>query len=270
MRSAHFLGVLLLAVTWVAGACHAEVTKEFNGLTFSDVIAALGVPDYKTESVLLGNTSWYYKGARITFKNGRISECELYDKPSAAIAVPSVPIYTPKAYVYPPPSGSVAVPSIRFDTLRTDNTSTQYLGKLSTNRYDSESISNPYGRYGSPYGQTVTNPYSIYGSPYSSKSVSNPYATDAPRIYAADGTYLGKLSSNPYDPESISNPFGKYGSPYGNNLMNPFSKYGSEFSSESWRNPYATRPPSIYSSPNTSFSLHRIPSIGSEGLLGNR
>jgi hypothetical protein len=59
--------------------------------------------------------------------------------------------------------------------------------------------------------------------------------------------YLGKLSSNRYDPESISNPYGRYGSPYGNTLANPFSKYGSPYSSESWRNPYTMSAPRIFS-----------------------
>ncbi len=127
--------------------------------------------------------------------------------------------------------------------------SAAYLGKLSSNPFDSESISNPYGRYGNPYGSTLTNPYSPYGSPYSSRSWRNPYATNAPRIYASDGTYLGKLSSNPFDSESISNPFGRYGNPFGNNLMNPFSSYGSPFSSQSWRNPYTTSAPRIISLP---------------------
>ena len=122
-----------------------------------------------------------------------------------------------------------------------------YLGKLSSNRYDPESISNPYGRYGSPYGDTLANPASAHASPYRSRSWSNPYATDAPRIYAADGSYLGKLSTNRYDPESISNPYGRYGSPYGNTLANPFSKYGSPYSSESWRNPYTMSAPRIFS-----------------------
>ena len=127
------------------------------------------------------------------------------------------------------------------------STDSVYLGRFSENKYDSDSISNRYGQYGSRYGNTVTNPYSTYGNKYSSSSVTNPYATDAPKIYAEDGTYLGKLSTNKYDPESISNPYGLYGSKYGNNLMNPYSTYGSKYSSQSWRNPYATNAPKIYS-----------------------
>lgn len=39
-----------------------------------------------------------------------------------------------------------------------------YLGELSQNRYAPDSISNPYGRFGSRYSPTsVNNPYSPYG-----------------------------------------------------------------------------------------------------------
>ncbi len=124
-----------------------------------------------------------------------------------------------------------------------------YLGNMSANKYDPNSISNPYGKYGSPYSATsMNNPYSSYGSPYSPTSPNNPYALNTPKIYAQDGTYLGKLSSNPYDPESISNPYGRYGSPYSStSLNNPYSQYGSPYSSVSGRNPYATTPPIIVS-----------------------
>jgi len=101
-----------------------------------------------------------------------------------------------------------------------------YLGKLARNGHDSESVANRTGKYGSPHGNTVTNPAGRYGSPYSSTSATNPYATKVPRIYAKDGTYLGKLSSNEFDSESTSNPYGRYGSPYGNTVNNPYSPVG--------------------------------------------
>ena len=97
----------------------------------------------------------------------------------------------------------------------------KYLGRLSTNRYASDSTSNQYGQHGSRYSSnSVNNPYGQYGSQYSSQSVSNPYATNVPKIYASDGTYLGKASSNRYDPESISNPYGQYGSKYSSQSPN--------------------------------------------------
>lgn len=63
----------------------------------------------------------------------------------------------------------------------------QYLGNLSSNQYDPNSVSNPYGRYGSQYSpDSINNPYGKYGSPYSPNSVNNPYANsdDTPRIVA--------------------------------------------------------------------------------------
>lgn len=59
----------------------------------------------------------------------------------------------------------------------------KYLGNLSTNKYDPESVSNPYGRHGNPYSaDSINNPYGRYGNPYSNESVNNPYATQAPKI----------------------------------------------------------------------------------------
>lgn len=63
----------------------------------------------------------------------------------------------------------------------------KYLGKLSGNRYDPDSVSNPYGRYGSKYSpDSINNEYGRYGSRYSNESPNNPYATSAPRIYGGD------------------------------------------------------------------------------------
>lgn len=36
----------------------------------------------------------------------------------------------------------------------------KYMGNLNDNRYDDNSVSNPYGRYGNPYSQdSINNPY---------------------------------------------------------------------------------------------------------------
>ena len=70
---------------------------------------------------------------------------------------------------------------------------------------------------------------------------------DVPRIYSQDGVYLGKLSSNRYDPESVNNPYGQYGnkySPY--SINNKYGQYGSRYSNESIHNPYAIEAPVIY------------------------
>lgn len=47
------------------------------------------------------------------------------------------------------------------------------------------------------------------------------------RLYAEDGTYLGKAGASRFDPESIDNPFGEYGSKFSpNSIRNPYGKYG--------------------------------------------
>ena len=86
----------------------------------------------------------------------------------------------------------------------------KYLGRLSTNRVASDSTSNPVGQYGSTVSSTsINNPVGQFGSSVSSSSARNPLATDAPKLYSQDGKYLGKVSSNTLDPDSISNPVGR-------------------------------------------------------------
>jgi len=59
----------------------------------------------------------------------------------------------------------------------------KYLGQLGGSKYDQNSTSNPYGRYGSKYSpDSINNPYGRYGSKYSNESPNNPYATQQPRI----------------------------------------------------------------------------------------
>jgi hypothetical protein len=63
----------------------------------------------------------------------------------------------------------------------------------------------------------------------------------------AQAQYLGNLSANPYDPNSVSNPYGRYGSPYSpDSINNPYGRYGSPYSNQSVNNPYATQAPHIY------------------------
>lgn len=67
-----------------------------------------------------------------------------------------------------------------------------------------------------------------------------PAAAESPRIYAPDGTYLGNLNRNQFDPNSVSNPYGQYGSKYSpNSINNPYGQYGSPYSPNGVRNPYA-------------------------------
>ena len=71
------------------------------------------------------------------------------------------------------------------------------LGNLSANPFLFDSTANPFGQ-GSAFAQNgVNNPFSLYGSPFSNQSATNPFATDAPKLYDQQGNYRGKLSDNP-------------------------------------------------------------------------
>ncbi|MDH7601220.1 MAG: hypothetical protein QHI38_03630 [Armatimonadota bacterium] len=268
------VGVGILTIGTLTYA-RAEVTYRYNGLSTSDVQSALGPPNSCKKYTTSSEEVWYYGSITIRFKNGRVSECDILGSGRRSSTTNS-----PYTGIRQQPTSARSLGVGTFGTSIATNTSTgitsgqtkgstrtipsgaaalaktvasgqskpaqcTYLGKLSTNPYDPESIANPHGKYGSPYGNNLMNSYSKYGSPYSTTSWTNPYATNPPKVYAADGTYLGKLSTNRYDPESISNPYGRYGNPYGNTITNPHSKYGSPYSPLSWRNPYATNPPRI-------------------------
>ena len=116
--------------------------------------------------------------------------------------------------------------------------SDDYLGNYSANPYNPNSTSNPNGAGSSYNVNSINNPYGAYGSPYSSKSATNPYATDAPKLRDSQGNYRGRLSSNPYDADSTCNPYGRYGSPYSSESINNPYGAGSPYKSDSPNNPY--------------------------------
>ncbi len=56
-----------------------------------------------------------------------------------------------------------------------------FLGVESANPFDLDSISNPFGLYGSEYSATsINNPYSLYGSEFSTESTTNPFLVSEP------------------------------------------------------------------------------------------
>lgn len=78
-------------------------------------------------------------------------------------------------------------------------------------------------------------------------AVSSSAFADSPYLVSPDGTYLGNLNNNRYDPDSVSNPYGRYGSKYSSDsINNPYGEYGSRYSDKSPNNPYATQAPRIY------------------------
>jgi len=86
-------------------------------------------------------------------------------------------------------------------------TQDKYIGNYNNNQFDQNSISNPYGQYGSKFSQdSVNNKFGKYGSPFSNQSANNPFATKAPKVYDSQGNYKGVLTTNPLNPDAI-NPY---------------------------------------------------------------
>ena len=75
----------------------------------------------------------------------------------------------------------------------------EFLGCINCGRYDSKSIWNEYGTYGSKYSSnSIWNEYGTYGSEYSSNSPWNAYASNPPVIVDKNGNFYGYLTVNEY------------------------------------------------------------------------
>jgi hypothetical protein len=63
----------------------------------------------------------------------------------------------------------------------------QYLGRWNGNRFDPDSVANPFGRYGSRFSpDSVQNPYGRWGSRFSPDGVRNPYGTGGPTLWGEE------------------------------------------------------------------------------------
>ena len=80
----------------------------------------------------------------------------------------------------------------------------QFLGKITSNRFDSQSLASEYGPFGSKYSQTsIFNPYSMYGSKYGLYSVNNPQCFDPP-VLIVNERVIARVSANPRISDRIS------------------------------------------------------------------
>ena len=74
-----------------------------------------------------------------------------------------------------------------------------FLGCLNCSQYETDSVQNAYGTYGSKYsGESILNHFSEYGSQFSSDGACNKFASDPPVIVDKMGNYYGRLTLNPY------------------------------------------------------------------------
>ncbi len=77
------------------------------------------------------------------------------------------------------------------------NDGKKYLGKLTLDKYDVDSIFNQYGTHGSKYNvDSIWNEYGTYGSKYSLESAFNKYTLTPPKIVDNNGNLIGYLTTN--------------------------------------------------------------------------
>ena len=89
-------------------------------------------------------------------------------------------------------------------------------------------------------------PYFGISIPEENKKVPDYVFTEDLILVAQDGTYIGKLTTNKFDSESIFNEYGTYGSKFASkSIWNEFGTYGSKFNKYSPFNEFSTTPPAI-------------------------
>ena len=82
----------------------------------------------------------------------------------------------------------------------------KFLGVLSTNKYESASLANKYGTYGSPYSaDSVFKKYGTYGSEYSNLSPFNRYSSKYAILKNNNDQIVAKVSNNSYLGNNIIN-----------------------------------------------------------------
>ena len=80
-----------------------------------------------------------------------------------------------------------------------------FLGCLSCNRFDSDSVLNQYGTYGSQYSSiSIWNRYGQYGGAYGTYSPCNQYSSSPPVVVDRSGNFYGYLTINQYQRQRLT------------------------------------------------------------------
>lgn len=112
----------------------------------------------------------------------------------------TVPIQLPMASSPPPVGGGISGRILVFGGRNYD----VFLGCLSCNEFDSDSIFNAFGRYGSRFSSTsIWNRFSDYGSRFSSFSACNTFASQPPLIVDERGSILAEMTVNRGRPRAL-------------------------------------------------------------------
>ena len=97
--------------------------------------------------------------------------------------------------IVPAAIGEQLCDTVKGSVLIAQDEKNTFLGKIA-NTYDSQSIFNEYGNYGSEYSSTsIWNTYATFGSEYSSYSPFNSY-TSTPPMIIKNKQIIGYLTAN--------------------------------------------------------------------------
>ena len=187
----------------------------------------------------------------------RVSDGSLSDTQSFIITVTQTPNQSPTASFTANPTSGVAPLEVTFNASNSSDSD----GSITSYAWDFKD-----GDTGN--GQIINHTFSSIGSYNVLLTVTdNDGATDSTTktitvtetnfnnldylegaiIIANDNQFLGKISKNQFDLDSINNQFGTYGSEFSlYSIFNQFGTYGSEFSSLSPFNKFTSTPPKIY------------------------
>jgi len=89
--------------------------------------------------------------------------------------------------------GAKTVPLLIYS----DESPREFLGCLNCSEFDTSSLWNEFGSYGSKFSTTsIRNQFSQYGSKFSTLSACNKLASKPPLVVDSDGGYYGRLTRN--------------------------------------------------------------------------
>jgi hypothetical protein len=124
------------------------------------------------------------------YANGKITEKELYD---------TMLVKGLNSKIEPSPVASTKEYPVMYS-----NDGAIYLGKLTSNEFDSDSIFNEFGSYGGKFSEkSIFNEFGTYGGKYSDQSPFNEYASKPP-VVIENGKVTGHLTINTAFKDAIS------------------------------------------------------------------
>ena len=100
-----------------------------------------------------------------------------------------------------------------------DDGENEFLGCIGCGIYDSKSICNEFGTYGSEFNsKSIWNEFSTYGNEFSSYSPWNEFSSNGPKLVDKDGNFYGRFSINEYNGFQLSEDLLKIYNYYDGNL----------------------------------------------------